>query len=112
MLPSRRWRPRSRWRRRRSETLTNETITGNVDRDKLLSRPLLELFRSAWLDGTGVGWQEPRVSLLAADLSGLPPIAVFYGTDVLVRAVQGGQHSFVVGAGRVPEVDEAIAESA
>jgi epsilon-lactone hydrolase len=111
-------------------TLTNETITSNADRDKLLSRPLLELFRSAWLDGTGVDWQDPRVNLLAADLSGLPPIAVFYGTDellageaaelgrraqaagndVLVRAVEGGQHSFIVAAGRVPEVDEAIAE--
>src|ERR1700722_9131407 len=111
-------------------TLTNETITSNADRDKLLSRPLLELFRSAWLDGTGMDWQDPRVNLLAADLSGLPPIAVFYGTDellageaaelgrraqaagndVLVRAVEGGQHSFIVAAGRVPEVDEAIAE--
>jgi epsilon-lactone hydrolase len=29
---------------------------------------------------------------------------------VLVRAVEGGQHSFIVAAGRVPEVDEAIAE--
>lgn len=32
------------------------------------------------------------------------------GADVLVRAVQDGQHSFIMGAGRVPEVDEAIAE--
>ena len=111
-------------------TLTDETITNNADRDKILSRPLLEFFRSAWLDGTGVGWQDPRVNLLAADLSGLPPIAVYYGTDellageaaelgrraqaagndVFVRAVEGGQHSFIVAAGRVPEVDEAIAE--
>jgi epsilon-lactone hydrolase len=110
--------------------LTGETITSNADRDKLLSRPLLELFRSAWLDGTGVGWQDPRVNLLVADLSGLPPMAVFWGTDellageaaelgsraqaagneVLVRAVAAGQHSFIIGAGRVPEVDEAIAE--
>ncbi|MDT5142395.1 MAG: epsilon-lactone hydrolase [Mycobacterium sp.] len=111
-------------------TLTSETISSNANRDKLLSRPLLELFRSAWLDGTGVGWQDPRVNLLAAELSGLPPIAVFWGTeellageaaelarraqaagnDVLVRAVPAGQHSFIVGAGRVPEVDDAIAE--
>jgi hypothetical protein len=27
-----------------------------------------------------------------------------------MRAVAGGQHSFIVAAGRVPEVDEAIAE--
>jgi monoterpene epsilon-lactone hydrolase len=111
-------------------SLSNETIAGNADRDRLLSRPLLEFFRSCWLDGTGVDWQDPRVNLLAADLSGLPPIAVFYGTDellageaaelgrraeaagvdVLVRAVEGGQHSFIMGAGRVPEVDDAIAE--
>ena len=111
-------------------SLSNETITSNADRDRLLSRPLLEFFRSSWLDGTGVDWQDPRVNLLAADLSGLPPIAVFYGTDellageaaepgrraetagvdVLVRAVADGQHSFIMGAGRVPEVDDAIAE--
>jgi acetyl esterase/lipase len=111
-------------------SLSNETITSNAERDRLLSRPLLEFFRSSWLDGTGVDWQDPRINLLAADLSALPPIAVFYGTDellageaaelahraraagndVLVRAVADGQHSFIMGAGHVPEVDEAIAE--
>ena len=111
-------------------SITNETITSNAESDKLLSRPLLEFFRSAWLDGTGVGWDDPRVNLLAADLAGLPPIAVYYGTDellagesvqlalraqaagdeVLLRAVPAGQHSFIIGAGRIPEVDEAIAE--
>jgi epsilon-lactone hydrolase len=111
-------------------TLTNETYTSNADRDRLLSRPLAEFFRSSWLEGTGVGWDDPRVNLLAADLSGLPPIAVFWGTEellagedsefarraeaagneVLARAVAEGQHSFIIGAGRVPEVDEAIAE--
>lgn len=111
-------------------TLTNETLTSNADRDKLLTRPLLEFFRSAWLDGTAVGWEDPRVNLLAADLSGLPPMAVFWGTDellageaaefarraqaagndVLARAVPDGQHSFIVAAGRVPEVDGAITE--
>jgi epsilon-lactone hydrolase len=110
--------------------MTNETLTNNAERDKLLSRPLLEFFRSAWLDGTGVDWQDPRVNLLAADLTGLPPIAVYYGTDellageaaelarraqaagndVIVRAVHAGQHSFIIGAGRVPEVDDAVAE--
>lgn len=111
-------------------TMTNETYTSNADRDRLLSRPLAEFFRSSWLDGTGVSFDDPRVSLLAADLSGLPPTAVFWGSDevlagedaefarrieaagndVLVRAVDGGQHSFIIGAGWVPEVDEAIAE--
>ena len=110
--------------------MTNATLTDNADRDKLLSRPLLEFFRPAWLDGTGVDGHDPRVNLLAADLAGLPPIAVYYGTDellageaaqlarraqtagndVLLRAVSAGQHSFIIGAGRVPEVDDAIAE--
>jgi epsilon-lactone hydrolase len=111
-------------------TLTNETYTSNAVSDRLLSRPLAEFFRSSWLDGTGVSPEDPRVSLLGADLSGLPPIAVFWGSDellagedeefarrakaagndVLVRAVEEGQHSFIIGAGWVPEVDEAIAE--
>src|ERR1700727_408163 len=55
-------------------SLSNETITSNADRDRLLSRPLLEFFRSSWLDGTGVDWQDPRVNLLSADLTGLPPL--------------------------------------
>jgi len=96
----------------------------------VLTRGLLEFFRSCWLDGTGVQWTDPRVNLLEADLSGLPPIAVFYGTDELLadeavhfallseaagndqclRPVQRGQHSFIMGAGRVPEVDDAITE--
>jgi acetyl esterase/lipase len=111
-------------------TLANETIDGNADLDKLLSRPLLEFFRSCWLDGTGVDWDDPRVNLVNADLAGLPPIAVYHGTDellageavefarraeaagndVTLRSVPAGQHSFIIGAGRVPEVDQAVAE--
>jgi acetyl esterase/lipase len=111
-------------------TLTNETIDGNADLDKLLSRPLLEFFRSCWLDGTGVDWTDPRVNLLEADLAGLPPIAVYYGSDellvgdalefarrakaagndVTLRSIPAGQHSSIIGAGRVPEVDQAVTE--
>jgi epsilon-lactone hydrolase len=111
-------------------TLTNATIDSNAEADKLLSRALLELFRSLWLDDTGVGWNDPRVNLLGADLSGLPPTAIYYGADellageavelaqraqaagndVVLRSVPAGQHSFIVGAGRVPEVDHAITE--
>jgi acetyl esterase/lipase len=111
-------------------TLSNPTIESNADADKLLSRSLLEFFRSQWLDDTDVGWDDPRVNLLVADLSGLPPTAIFYGTDellageaaelaqraqaagndVLLRSVPAGQHSFIVAAGRVPEVDHAITE--
>jgi epsilon-lactone hydrolase len=111
-------------------TLSSGSIDTNADVDMVLTRGLLEFFRSCWLDGTGVHFTDPRVNLLKADLRNLPPIAVFYGTDELLaeeavrlalgakaagndqqlRAVQGGQHSFIMGAGRVPEVDDAIAE--
>jgi monoterpene epsilon-lactone hydrolase len=111
-------------------TMSGESIEGNADKDKLLSRPLLEFFRSCFLDGTGVELTDPQVNLLNSDLSGLPPIAVYYGEDellasedaefgrraegagneVTVTQVDGGQHSFIIGAGWVPEVDQAIAE--
>ena len=111
-------------------TLSSGSIDTNASVDMVLTRGLLEFFRSCWLDGTGVHWTDPRVNLLEADLSGLPPIAVFYGTDELLadeavhfallseaagndqclRPVQRGQHSFIMGAGRVPEVDDAITE--
>jgi acetyl esterase/lipase len=111
-------------------TLSGESITTNADRDKLLTRGLLELFRSCWLDDTGVEYTDPQVHLLNADLSGLPATAVYYGeyellaseavdfarrareagNDILLRRVDEGQHSFIMGAGRVPEVDRAITE--
>ncbi|MCV7408905.1 alpha/beta hydrolase [Mycobacterium florentinum] len=110
--------------------LSSRSIETNADVDMVLSRGLLEFFRSCWLDKTGIHWHDPRVNLLEADLRGLPPIAIFYGTDELLadeavrlalrakaagndqqlRSVDGGQHSFIMGAGRVPEVDDAIAE--
>jgi epsilon-lactone hydrolase len=66
--------------------------------------------------------------MLYADLTGLPPIMVYYGgaellvgeaiafaqrakdagVEVSLYEVPEGQHSFIHGAGRVPEVDEAI----
>jgi acetyl esterase/lipase len=68
--------------------------------------------------------------MLYADLTGLPPINVYYGdqevlvdesiefakraeaagVEVSLQSVPGpgGQHSFILGGGRVPEVDEAI----
>ncbi len=111
-------------------TLSGAAIEAKADHDKLLSRGIMELFRSCWLDGTGVEWTDPQVSLLHADLSGLPPIAVYYGehellatdgaefaarakaagNEVVVRQIDEGQHSFIMGAGRVPEVDRVISE--
>jgi acetyl esterase/lipase len=110
--------------------LNSGTIESNAGNDKLLSRPVLERFRESWLGGTGVAWNDPRVNLLYADLTGLPPIQVYYGdhelfvgeaiefanraktagVDVSLRSVPEGQHNFILGAGRVPEVDRAIEE--
>jgi len=110
--------------------LKNETLESKAQSDKLLSRPALESFRESWLGGTGVAWDDPRVNMLYADLTGLPPTMIYYGEDEIVagdavelakraeaagvdvslRSVPAGQHSFIMGAGRVPEVDEAIQE--
>jgi acetyl esterase/lipase len=112
--------------------MNNETLESNAETDALLSRRLLELFRESWIGGTGVAWNDPRVNMLYTDLSGLPPIMVYYGAhellvgeavefakrakdagvDVSVHALPGGQHNFIFGAGRVPEVDQAIEEIA
>lgn len=110
--------------------LKNETYKTNAETDKILSRPLMEFFRESWLGGTGVAHDDPRVNLLNADLAGLPPINIHYGThevlvgeilefadraraasvDVSRHSVPEGQHLFLFGAGRVPETDAAIAE--
>jgi epsilon-lactone hydrolase len=70
------------------------------------------------------------VNLLYSDLSGLPPINIHYGAHELLvgevlefanrakaasvnvthHAVPEGQHLFLLGAGRVPETDAAIAD--
>ena len=108
------------------------TLETNADTDKLLTRPGLEFFRESWIAGTGVRRDDPRVNMLYADLTGLPPIMVYYGAyempageaiefakrakdagvDVTLRALPEGQHNFILGAGRVPEVDRAIEEIA
>jgi epsilon-lactone hydrolase len=110
--------------------LKNPTVDGNAETDKLLSRPLLEFFRDCWLGGTDVGYGDPGVNPLYADLAGLPPVRVYHGEhellageaiefadrakgaalDVTLHAIPDGQHSFILGAGRVPEADQAIQE--
>jgi epsilon-lactone hydrolase len=109
--------------------MKNETLESNAETDALLSRPLVETFREAWIGGT-VAWNDPRVNLLYADLTGLPPIMVYYGAheilageavefakrakdaglDVNLHSLPEGQHDFIWGAGRVPEADQAIEE--
>jgi epsilon-lactone hydrolase len=110
--------------------MKNETLESNAETDALLSRPLVETFRELWIGGTGVASYDPRVNLLYADLTGLPPIMVYYGAheilageavefakrakdaglDVNLHSLPEGQHDFIWGAGRVPEADQAIEE--
>ncbi|MFJ9713216.1 alpha/beta hydrolase [Streptomyces sp. NPDC101234] len=109
--------------------ISNETMETNADTDKILSKGLLEFFRESWIGGTGIEFTDSRINLNRADLTGLPPTLVSWGTyevlagedeefaarvrdagiDTATVVVPGGQHSYVFGAGRVPEVDAAIA---
>ena len=108
--------------------MKNETWESNAATDVLLTRQAVEGFREAWIGGTGVARNDPRVNMLYADLTGLPPTMVYYGeaellvgeaiafaqrakdagVEVSLHSVPEGQHTFIRGAGRVPEVDEAI----
>src|ERR1700746_3859884 len=108
----------------------NETLDSNAETDALITRATAETFREAWIGGTGVAWNDPGVNMLYADLTGLPPIMVYYGAhevlageavefakrakdagvDVSLHSLPEGQHNFIWGAGRVPEVDRAIEE--
>jgi acetyl esterase/lipase len=112
--------------------MKNETLESNAATDALISKRALEMFRESWIGDTGVARDDPRVNMLYADLSGLPPIMVYYGAyemlageaiefakrakdsgvDVTVHSLPEGQHNFILGAGRVPEVDRAIEEMA
>ncbi|MFB4304732.1 alpha/beta hydrolase [Actinomadura sp. GTD37] len=109
-------------------TLQNASVGENEKTDKMLSRGTLELFRAAWLQDPAVDVADPQVSLVNADLTGLPPTVVYYGEyETLaddgarlgrlladfkvtseVHPMPEGQHSFILGAGRVPEVDQSI----
>nr|WP_311774732.1 alpha/beta hydrolase [Streptomyces sp. AK010] len=109
-------------------TISNPKVDENEELDKMLSRDILEQFRAAWLQDHGVDFADPDISILNADLTGLPPTALHYGEyealagegadfgrrlvdfKILseVRPLPEGQHSFILGAGRVPEADRAI----
>lgn len=110
----------------------HETIATHATLDKQLNRDQLLGFASLMLDGTGVSSADPRINLAYADPTGLPPTMIYYGdqeiltgeiidfarragdagVDVTLRALEHGQHNFILGAGRVPEIDAAIVEMA
>lgn len=111
-------------------TLGNPKVDENEEHDKMLSRNTLEQFRAAWLQDRALDFADPRISLVNADLTGLPPTVVHYGeyetlagdgaelaqrlTEFKVTSevhpMPEGQHSFILAAGRVPEVDQAITQ--
>ena len=80
-------------------TISNPAVDANAANDKMLSRQTLELFRGAWLQDPNVDLTDPWISLVAADLTGLPPTTVHYGEHEILAGD---------GAGRVPEVDAVI----
>ncbi|MEV5850455.1 alpha/beta hydrolase [Streptomyces sp. NPDC051985] len=111
-------------------TIENATVEGNAENDKMLTKGALELFRRAWLQNPDLKFTDPEISLLHADLTGLPPTDVHFGEYELlagegaafgrrladfkvtseVHVMPEGQHSFILAAGRVPEVDQAITQ--
>jgi acetyl esterase/lipase len=112
--------------------IANQTMVTNADTDKILNKALLQFFRECWIGGTDIEFTDPLVNLNRVDLSGLPPTFVSWGTyevlagedeefaarvkaagiDTTSLAVPGGQHSYIYGAGRVPEADDAIVQIA
>ncbi|MEU3982879.1 alpha/beta hydrolase [Streptomyces sp. NPDC026672] len=109
--------------------LDNPSIDGKAKLDKSLGRTQLTAFGELMLDGTGVTKTDPRINIAHADLTGLPPTFVLYGdqeiltddseqfvarartagVDVRLEVIPDGQHNFLFGAGKVPEIDEAVA---
>lgn len=110
----------------------HKTVETHAHLDKQLTREMLLGFSDLMLDGTGVSKADPRINLANADPAGLPPTMIYYGdqeilsgeaidlaeraraagVDVTLRALADGQHNFILGAGRVPEIDAAIIEMA
>ncbi|WP_322102114.1 alpha/beta hydrolase fold domain-containing protein [Paraburkholderia sp. J41] len=110
----------------------HKTVQTHAHLDKQLTREMLLGFSDLMLDGTGVSRSDPRINLAHADPAGLPPTMIYYGdqeilagdaidfaeraqkagVDVTLRALAGGQHNFILGAGRVPEIDASIVEMA
>jgi epsilon-lactone hydrolase len=110
--------------------MKSPTLQTNAATDKMLSVELAESIRDLWLGGTDVKYDDPSVNPLRADLTGLPPINIYYGAheilageivqfadltkaaglDSNLHVVDEGQHLFLLGVGRVPETDAAVTE--
>jgi epsilon-lactone hydrolase len=108
--------------------IQNPAVDENEKTDKMLSRNSLERFRGYWLQDPALEFTDPQISLINADLTGLPPTSVYYGEyETLagdgaelgrrladfkvtseVHPMPEGQHTFILSAGRVPETAQAI----
>ncbi len=110
----------------------HKAVEAHAHLDKQLNRTQLLGFSDLMLDETGVSKADPRINLMNADPAGLPPTMIYYGdqeilsgeaidfaerdsaagVDVALHALAYGQHNLILGAGRVPEIDAAVAEMA
>jgi monoterpene epsilon-lactone hydrolase len=59
--------------------MRTETMQTHAESDVMVSKEQLGRMRDAWLQESGIPYDDPRVSLLEADLSGLPPMDIWYG---------------------------------
>ena len=80
-------------------TISNPTIDGNADADKLLTRPLLEMFRDLWLDGTGVEVNALHpATYMPTKIVPSPVSTLEEGVDATVRLAVGEDVDGVTGA--------------
>jgi acetyl esterase/lipase len=81
-------------------TLTGGTMSTNDDVDPLIHRAYLAELASAYVPA-GIDRTDPRVSVLYADLSGLPPTLVQVGSDETLLD-DATRFASAAGAARVP----------
>ena len=105
-----------------------ETMTTNADNDALVHAPLLLAMAGMFLAGSDA--KDPLVSPLHADFTGVAPLYIQVGghetllddakrvaaaaqrdgVDVTLEVFPEMQHVFQIGAGNVPESDDAVAK--
>ena len=105
---------------------TGETMTTNAEHDVMVQRPMLLGMATMFLNGHDP--KDPLAAPIHADFTGLPPLYIQVGghetlfddarrvasaaqkagVDVTLEVFPEMQHVFQIGAGRVPESDDAI----
>lgn len=107
---------------------TGETMTTNADHDALVHPPMLLAMAGMFLAGHDP--KDPLVAPIHADFTGIAPLYIQVGghetllddakrvaaaaqrdgVDVTLEVFPEMQHVFQIGAGKVPESDDAIAK--